>query len=181
MLQSDPVVSGSGIGGRRRRRSAVDDFFLFYLSTDRLRVDSINPCPRGMTGKHRSSKCQQRSCAPQAPAPASTHLLDRGPGGKLTRGWVKIVVDNGARALPTFIGRSMFVCFAIHSTITCAGPQFWYLRTTSQRNFLRTMLQNGSNKDLWVGSHRANKYCCSPYTAFPASTSGQHPMYPIGY
>jgi hypothetical protein len=38
--------------------------------------------------------------------------------GKLTRGWVKIVVDIGTRALLTSIGERNFVCFAI-----CTEPE----------------------------------------------------------
>jgi hypothetical protein len=49
----------------------------------------------------------------RAPAPVSNHLLDRGPVRKLTRGWVKIVVDIGSRALRTSMEKSMFVCSAI--------------------------------------------------------------------
>ena len=35
----------------------------------------------------------------------------------MTPGWVKIVVDIGARALPTTIDAGMFVCFMIYSKI----------------------------------------------------------------
>jgi hypothetical protein len=55
----------------------------------------------------------ESDCAPQAPKLASTQLLRRGPGRKLTRGWVKIVVDIRLQALRLFIQGLMFVCCAI--------------------------------------------------------------------
>src|SRR5437879_1788834 len=51
--------------------------------------------------------------APDVPASASNHLLDRGPASKLTRGWVKIVVDINSRSSRSDFARSMFVCFVI--------------------------------------------------------------------
>jgi hypothetical protein len=55
----------------------------------------------------------ESDCAPQAPKLASTQLLRRGPGRKLTRGWVKIVVDTRSRALRPLIGKRIVVCLVI--------------------------------------------------------------------
>jgi hypothetical protein len=67
-----------------------------------------------MTERSRSLTYYGESgCAPQAPALASTQLLRRGPGRKLTRGWVKIVVDTRSRALRPLIGKRIVVCLVI--------------------------------------------------------------------
>jgi hypothetical protein len=85
-----------------------------------------------------------------APAPASNHLLDRGPGRKLTRGWVKIVVDIGLRALRTAIEKSMFVCFAIYSELERATLLFLVPTYSWMAKIFIRMFQNGSNKHIDV-------------------------------
>jgi hypothetical protein len=108
---------------------------------------------------------------PQALAPASNHLLDRGPDRKLTRGWVKIVVDIGTRALLTAIAESMFVCFEVYSESDRATQPFlvptYYWVTES----LILMFQNRSNK------HSNGIYVVTENSVFAAGDFTVAPAY----
>jgi hypothetical protein len=81
----------------------------------------------------------------RAPAPVSQHLLNRGPARKLTRGWVKIVVDIDSRALRTSMEKSKFICLIGIRPPNVAVLVPTYYRATE--SFI-LMFQNGSNKNF---------------------------------
>jgi hypothetical protein len=76
-----------------------------------MRADAVDPFRDGRRNDLKPDLQWRKRLRPRAPTLASTQLLYRGPGRKLTRRWVKIVVDIRSPTLRPFIDKSIFVCF----------------------------------------------------------------------